>query len=175
MAVIGARSMFGASTSASSDPALSGPLVASAPMIPVDVPPETCSVGLTNLQIHPDVATQDAAHALAADLQVAMHGCDRQMFRYAIWIFQAENVPLQVPEADDVFRSPTGQLTAQSLRLVENGVTAASVAIGIPHNQFPTAVGFPVWLTVGVQVWPEGRPAPGGSMQLQQVFFTRAE
>jgi hypothetical protein len=175
MAAISARSMFGAATSASSDPALSGPLVASAPMIPVDVPAETCSVELTDLQIHADAATQYAGHALAADLQVAMHGCDRQMFRYAIWIFQAENVPMLAPDADNVFRSPIGQLTAQSLNLVEVGTTSTSLAIGIPHNQFPTAVGLPVWLTVGVQVWPEGRPAPGGSMHLQQVFFTRAE
>src|SRR5699024_6685487 len=140
-----------------------------------DAPPETCSVEMTGLQIHPDAATQDAAHTLAADLQVAVHGCDRQMFRYAIWVFQAENVPLQAPGADVVFRSPTGPLTAHSLRLVEPGVTSTAVAIGIPHTQFPTAVGVLVWLTVGVQLWPEGRPAPGGSMQLQKVFFTRAE
>jgi hypothetical protein len=175
MAAISARSMFGAATSASSDSALPGALVASAPMIPVDVPAETCSVELTGLQIHADAATQYAEHALAADLQVAMRGCDRQMFRYAIWVFQAENVPLLAPDADNVFRSPTGQLTAQSLNLVEVGATSAALAIGIPHNQFPTAVGLPVWLTVGVQVWPEGRPAAGGSMHLQQVFFTRAE
>lgn len=175
MAVISARSVFGGAADAAPDLVASGMMAASAPMIPVDIPPQTCSVEMTELQIDAEAATQHAQHSLTADLRFAVHGCDRQMIRYAVWIFRAENDPLLAPDADDVFRSPIGQLTAQSLQYVNEGDTAASAVIGIPHSQFPAAVGVPVWLTVGVQAWPEGRPAPGGSMRLQQVFFTRAE
>lgn len=175
MAVIGARSLFGGAADVAPVSPSSGVMAASLPMIPVDIPAETCAVEMTGLQIDADAATQQAQHSLTADLGFALHGCDRQMIRYAIWVFRAESEPLLAPDAEDVFRSPTGQLTAQSLQYVNDGDTSASAAIGIPHSQFPTTVGAPVWLTVGVQVWPEGRPAPGGSMHLQQVFFTRAE
>ena len=108
-------------------------------MIPVDIPAVICSVELTDLKIHADVATQDSEHALAADLRVATHACDRQMFRYAIWIFQAENAPLLAPDADDVFHSPIGQLTAQSLSLVEAKETSASLTSG-SRTTVPDAV-----------------------------------
>lgn len=175
IAVIGVRSLFGGAAGATPELAPSGVVAASVPMIPVDMPVQTCAVEMTALQIEEDAATSQAQHSLTANLDLAMHGCDRQMVRYAVWVFRAENEPLLAPNAADVFRSPIGQLTAQSLQYVNEGETAASVAIGIPHSQFPTTVGVPVWLTVGVQVWPEGRPAPGGSMHLQQVFFTRDE
>jgi hypothetical protein len=172
---MGARSFFGTATDAVSDPASARLMASSLPMIPVDIPVETCSVDITALQIQADAATQHASHSLTADLNFAVNGCDRQMFRYAIWVFRAENEPLLAPSAEAVFRSPTGQLTAQALRYVNVGETSAAAAIGIPHSQFPVTVGVPVWLTVGVQVWPEGRPAEGGSMRLQQVYFTRSE
>ena len=175
MAVIGARSLFSGAAGAAPDPASSGMMAASVPMIPVDIPAQTCAVETAGLQIDADASTQHAQHSLTADLRFTVHGCDRQMIRYAVWIFRAENEPLLAPNAEDVFRSPIGLLTAQSLQYVNDGDTAASAVIGIPHSQFPTTVGVPVWLTVGVQVWPEGRPAPGGSMHIQQVFFTRAE
>ena len=175
MAVISARSFLGAATDAAAEAASSRLMASSLPMMPVDIPVEICSVEMTDLQISADAATQHAQHSLTANLNFAINGCDRQMFRYAIWVFRAENEPLVAPDADDVFRSPTGQLTAQSLQYVNVGDTSAAAAIGIPHSQFPTTVGIPVWLTIGVQVWPEGRPAAGGSMHLQQVFFTRAE
>ena len=175
MATVGARSFLGTATSPDSGLASSRLMAASLPMIPVDIPAETCSVEMKTIEISADAATQHAQHSLTADLSFAVNGCDRQMFRYAIWVFRAENQPLLAPDADEVFRSPTGQLTAQALQYVNVGDASLAAAIGIPHNQFPTSVGVPIWLTVGVQVWPEGRSAEGGSMHLQQVYFTRAE
>lgn len=150
------------------------PVVAS-PMIPAPAPIEACSVTLTGSEIDADQQMSDTRHALVAHITVSARGCAGQMVRAAVWIFQAENQPLAAPSADPVYRSPLNHLTVQSLLTVDGNEAEIVRTLALPHMQFPTALGHPQWLTVGVQVWHEGRPAPAGAMRVEQVYFTRVE
>ncbi len=158
-------------------PAAAAPdgFVVAAPMIPAPIPAEICAPQLTDVEIDPDEVMSDTRRALVASVRVAAKGCAGQMVRLAVWIYQAENQPLAAPGADPVYRSPLNQLTVQTLVMADGADIEIARLLALPHVQFPTAVGSPVWLTVGVQVWPEGRPAQSGAMVVRQVYFSRAE
>lgn len=150
-------------------------LVIDAPMIPVSVPATECAARIGDVKVYNDAQTNDLAHALVVQLDIDTAGCGNQFVRSAVWVYQAENVPLMVPDGNPVYRSPIGQLSAQTLARVEGSEAALRQGLAIPHSQFPIAVNVPQWLTIGIQVWPEGRPADAGSMVVQQVYFTRVE
>jgi hypothetical protein len=151
-----------------------GPLLAS-PMIPAPAPVEACTVIMNSAEVDADRQMSDTRHALVAHISIAARGCAGQMLRAAVWIFQAEDQPLAAPAADPVYRSPLNHLTVQSLLFIDENDVQLERTLALPHMQFPAAIGSPLWLTVGVQVWHEGRPAAAGSMHVEQVYFTRVE
>lgn len=148
---------------------------AALPMIPAALPASVCAARLTDVKLVSDQRLADGRHGLVATIAVDMAGCAGQMVRAAVWVFQAPDQPLLAPFADAIYRSPAGQLTVQTLLLTDADRSQLVRTLELPHAQFPGRVNVPAWLTVGVQVWPEGRPAPAGSMILQSVYFTRLE
>lgn len=157
------------------NPPLSAAMVISPPMIPAQIPPTDCAVELVDATLYRDMQTEQAGRALVAALTINTEGCNGRFIRSAMWVFQAEDVPLRAPEANPVYRSPIDQLTAQTLLRVEADSGTVTQGLALPHAQFPLAVGAPQWLTVKIQVWREGSPAEAGSMLTRQVYFTRAE
>lgn len=172
---MGAQLSGGQPSAASEQPPPAAELRLDAPLIPVSVPATECAVRASEVTLYRDAQTPDADHALVVQLSVDAQGCSNQFVRSAVWVYQAENVPLMAPDASPVYRSPIGQLSAQTLVRVEGGSVALKQGLAIPHAQFPIAPNVPQWLTIGIQVWPEGQPAAAGSMLIQQAYFTRVE
>ncbi|MBK8137583.1 MAG: hypothetical protein IPK52_17510 [Chloroflexi bacterium] len=150
-------------------------LTIDAPLIPVSVPATECSVKSSDVTLYRDAQTPEVGHALVVQLSINAQGCNNQFVRTAVWVYQAENMPMIAPDASPVYRSPIGQLSAQTLARVEGSPATLRQGLAIPHAQFPIAPNVPQWLTIGIQIWPEGQPAAAGSMMVEQVYFTRSE